>query len=333
MRIRIPTRNPDNGGVFEPIDPPPVIDIDQFFTLDLLEASKTVFSPFEPVTITWAFSPKNDSVDPRNFAFSLFTHEGILADNLESSGSLTINPIGNVLVRVQGRRLGGSKPTTLGSGLALSVDESGCETIEIAQIIFDTILFSRFEQITGQIAEVRLRRETRRVGAPGSNEFEVVVLQPESTWTTREITIKFPLEIVINNFFNADFDLEMVLKFDVGHDDRDSTLEAAIDFDLKVDFSTLEDILSLGNSSAVARTLNAVLPLVFECERPHIEAAVLQGILGLPGVQQALRNNRLLAARILVGENAFTTVLQLVFCPVPDLISRPSAPDTGGVIV
>lgn len=333
MRIRIPTGRPGSGGVFDPIDPPPLLDIDDLFTLDKLAASKTTFTPFEEIEITWAISPKDSETSFDDFAFSLVTQDGDLVNPIGPSGSHRFNPQKNTLVRVRGRKLGGAKPTTLGSGLALSADESGCTTVDILQAVFDAILFDRFNRITAANAELRLRRVPDPDTPPGQLPTGTIELQPESEWTRESADYYFPLEIVINNFPNANLDLHLSIFFNVHHESGDSEFEVRVTHKSDTDFSAFEDVITLGSAAVVSRTLDKVLPLVFECERRHIEPAILQSILGLGGVRDALEANRLLAARIIPGEDAFTTTLTLVFCPFPGApsIGRPSAPP-GGVI-
>jgi hypothetical protein len=125
MRIRIPTGRPGIGGVFEPIDPPPLLDIDDFFTLETLAASKTTFTPFEEVTITWAINPKDPGTTFADFAFSLVTQDGDLVSVIGPTGSHRFNPQKSTLVRVRGRRGGGAPPATRGSREAHTAGPGG----------------------------------------------------------------------------------------------------------------------------------------------------------------------------------------------------------------
>jgi hypothetical protein len=205
--------------------------------------------------------------------------------------------------------------------------------VEILQAILDAVLFSRFNRITTQNAELRLRRVVDPDTPPGQPPTGTIELQPESEWTRESANYYFPLEILISTFPDASLDLHLSVFFNVRHETGDSELEVRVTHESDADFTAFEDVITLGNAAAVARTLDKVLPLVFECERGHIEAAILQSILGLGGVRDALQSNRLLAARLIVDDDPRTNRLALVFCPLPGrpgIGTRPAPP--GGVI-
>ena len=171
--------------------------------------------------------------------------DGDLVNPIAPSGSHRFNPQKNTLVRVRGRKLGGAKPTTLGSGLALSADESGCTTVEILQAVFDGILFDRFNRITAENAELRLRRVPDPDTPPGQLPTGTIELQPESEWTRESADYYFPFEIVINNFPNANLDLHLSIFFNVRHESGDSEFEVRVTHMSNTDFSAFEDAITL----------------------------------------------------------------------------------------
>lgn len=331
MRIRISTGGL-SGGVLAPIDPPPPIDINDLFDLEFLTASKTTFKPFEEIEIEWSITSKDPDNVFSEHVFSIMATEGVLANDVGPTGSITFTPLKNTLVRVQGRKRSGGNKSTLGTGLALAVDESNCQFVEILQTTFDALVFAELDKITTNNAEIRLRRvpDPDSIGPTGVPT-ATIELQPVATWTTESINYYFPLEIDLENFFNADLDVSLEIQFQVDNDQSGFDLDVTIDHDSDVDFSAFEDVVSLGHSATVAKTLDKVLPLLFDCTTTQMERDVLRAILQHPGVARGIEDNkRLLAFRIVPLGNF--THLSIVLCdPTPSNV-RP-APPSGGVLV
>lgn len=303
MKIKIPIGIATGGGIFDPIDPPPPPNIDDFFQLDLLSASKTSFAPFEEIEIEWAISSKDPDTRFSDFAFSLVDTYGVLVDDLEPTGSTTFTPHRNTLVRVRGRRLGGTAPTTLGQGLALSVDEDNCVRVEIPHQLIDDPIFQHLEQLTSDTAEIRLRSKPE---------------EPVATYTPGLISYDFPLEIIINNFFNADLDVTLEIRFTVDIDASGSELDVTVSHASDVDFSTFEDIASLGATSKIAEAIEKVLPLIFECQTREMERVIIHSLLSHPGVRRALNEGkRLLAVRVVPLGN-FDHLVVILCAPPPE---------------
>lgn len=321
MRINVTGRGPTDGEIVTPIDPPPPLDINEFFELRSLGASATDVVPFANVDVAWSIAAR-EGVAFQDFVFDLVTYGEDPVTDIGPNGQVRLAPYRSTLVRVVGRRRGSGDRSTLGEGLVIAVDESQCETVEISSAYVNAQVIDRLTRLTSDTAELRLRRRTvpRRPPATGFHEVE---LEVEPTWELGVVRYFFPLEVVINNFFNADLDVTIWIRFSVHHQGDDTDVEVRIEHSSEVDFDTVENILSLGHAGTAAKTANRLIPLVLACEARVLERDILREVLGFLGPR--LDTHRLLAIRVVPLENF--SYLAIVLCPLPD------EPDWPGPVV
>jgi hypothetical protein len=342
MKIRVNSSSRAGGGeVLVPGDPVPPLDLDDFFVVDSFETDKTEGVPFSKVKVNWNIEPKNVEVRVEDFEFRLVAPPQVKINEITARGDHTFTLLRTTSLRLEGRR-NGSPFMQLGSSITVSVDESNCRHITLPGNWIDQGVFDELEQLNSDTAQLRLRS----VSVPADPEKpdaprERVQLQPNSEWDFERITYYFPLEIVTPNFFNADLDVWMEVGIVVTHDEdtdeeRDvnddgfgSTVDIRIEFDLDVDYSPLEDVLSVltvGSTPVVAKTIEALLPLVLECEKRNVEEMTAERLLKNEFVDNALQNGRLFDIRI-VPQNSYNHI-EIVICEEP---SKPEAP-SGGVV-
>ena len=297
----------DDGGGF-PLPPP--IDINDLFELETFELSVNQVRPFEPVTIRWSIILKDNSINMADYRFRLkiVGSSKTLEDDMRSSGSIVHHPIKQVLYRVTAEVRGRGSGNTLGEMLMIQVDDSNCTSVFLPKDIFHNFANSEFEKIINDIKELKRRKVVVSVNPPQTKDAEI-----ETTFVSNTDTIKlfFPFEIDINNFFNADFDVNLDILVDVDHEELESFLDVNIHISSEVDFDTFEDIVSLGHSSTVARTANKILPMVMECRKAGIERAILNGLMSYLSLVSDLENNRLLNVNVEDDQIIF------VLCPSP----------------
>lgn len=301
MKIRINPPRPglgqDGGVVVDPIDP---LDPNELFELVVLTASTTDPVPFQPVEVTWRIQPARDDLDPADYVFSLVSPNGIAhARDIGRSGTHTLEFHATALVMVAVRHRGGGDLGRLRPNLQIRIDESGCTVRPIDALILDALVSAAVADLTAGSPELRLRG-----GKP-----------VKATWTPGRVRYDLPLEVVINNFFNADLDVRLDLRFVVTHDGPDTELEVDVRHDSDLDFHWLEDVLSLGSSSVVAKTANRLIPIIMACESRHIERDVLRQLLAF--LAGDLANLRLLAARVFGDDHSGGPRLEFILCPPP----------------
>lgn len=307
MKIKIPFDRAPGDSILAPIDPPPLLDINNFFILNIFRASKTTFIPFEELEIEWSISPINLNVDFADYEFTLNAHDATLAESIDASGVIQFSPHKNTLLRIRGRKRAGGSFTTLGDTITLTVDESKCKKQEIAGSIIDFFVKDAFSDINNSTASIRLRKGVLKTVPRTIGELEIV-----SNWNLGYIEYYFPLEVVMNNFFNADLDVTLTLTCQVNHSDKDSELDVTIDHTSNVNFDASEDILSSGASVIVAKTANKLVPLLLDCELKSIELLFIREIMGL--ISDELSIHRLLDVRIVPLGNLSHIVI--VLCPI-----------------
>lgn len=313
MRINFASKTLFDNEKVLPINPPPPIDLDELFELKVFRVSKTSVDPFEEIQIQWDIQINKEGTSFDDYHFSLVSTEINLIDDLEASGTVTFAPNKNTLLRIQGRKRGvGRNLLTLGSGIALTVDELDTIVIPLPARVIDYMAEDKLKEFTSSTASIRLKGE------------------PTSNWSVFSIEYKFPLEIVINNFFNGDLDLKINIFFDVIHEAIGSTLDVTITHSSDVDFHLAEDIFSFGHTASIAKTIEKLLPLILDCKFKDIEKSIINELRQLIGTRSD--THRLLDVRIIVDGNF--TRLEIVLSPLPaEQNPRPSFGDTTETII
>lgn len=313
MRINVSANTLTDDGLLAPVDPQPPLDINALFDLVSFRASKTTFSPFEEIEIEWSIKPKDPNTEFGDFLFSLVATSAVLVDDLNASSTFTFSPHKNTLLKIQGHHRGRGGATTLGHGIALSVDESSCLVQEFLRVVLDEAVKTALSNLTSQTAELRLRG--------------TVV----STWNLGSIEYYFPLELVLPNFYNGDVDVNIVIKFDVHHDGRKSDLEVMINHSSDVNFHWAEDIFSFGGSAIIANTADRLVPLILECETGKLELQIIRLFLAFLG--RAVDTHRLLDVRVVPLGSPRLDIIAFILCPLPAEPEpiKTDAPDAGGL--
>ena len=307
MKIKIPFDRAPGESILSPIDPPPLLDINNFFILNIFRASKTTFSPFEELEIEWSISPINLSIDFADYEFTLNANDTILAESLDAFGVIPFSPHKNTLLRIRGRKRAGGSFTTLGDTISLTVDESKCMRLEVPSSVIDAEVKNAFSDIANSSAVIRLRK-----GVVNSNPFQIGELEVVSNWSLGSIEYYFPLEIVINNYFNGNLDVTLTITCQVNHSDTDSEFDVTINHTSDVDFDSSEDILSLGSSAIIAETADRLLPLLLDCKLKSIELQIIRMVMTY--LSPFLDDHRLLAVRIIPLGNL--SYIAFVLCPI-----------------
>lgn len=300
MRISIDHgRRLDGGLVIGGIDPPPPVDVNELFRLTQFEAAKTTIAPFENVAVSWSIEPV-DGTDPDDYAFDLVSPNGVVhALDIPLQGAYSHEGHKTMLLMIAVRRRGRERLGLLDPTLQVQVDESDCLVRTIPAFLVDALVDAEVDALTGATPELRLR-SGRSV---------------ESTWNFFRIGYDLPLEVVIDGFFNADLDVDLEFRFQVTHNGERTDLDVTVGHDTDVDFSTLEDILSLGSGPVIAATAERILPLVLACEARQIEAQVARHLLDF--IEPDLDDHRLLAVRVYPDDHAGGPRLELILCPFP----------------
>lgn len=280
MRIRIGQPNELGGGtVITPVDPPPSTDISSLFELVEFTASATSAPPFAQLAINWSIRPLDRATRIEDFQFRLVAFQHVQLNDIQLQGSAPFTLMGNTRATISGRRNGGAW-STFDQAITISLDNSDCQIIEHYGPFIDGAVFGELDALLTEIKELRFRRETRPVNPQDPNgPQQTIVLEPTSDWTTERIRYKFPLEIMIPYFFDADLDVRMDIRFDLEHDATGATFGVDVDFKVEASFDPGEHIISFllptGTSPyAIAKTLDRVLPLVFDCRKVEIEAEI-----------------------------------------------------------
>lgn len=317
MRISInDTFNPGQP-IFFPTDPFPLEDIDTLFSVDLFQASTITPKPFNAVRFSWRISTsRTNNNAPDDFEFRVVEVAGrflreILFHDIEliDDGDWVLPRTADI--QILGRRKVRGSWTRLGPVVSLTVDDADCRTQVVDRLLLDPILLGRFQDEVLSDPRLRLRRETRpRDPNLPQLGYEEITLEPRSSWPGGVIRYDFPLEVVLNNFFNMDLDLSLEIRLRVANKATESILEVEAKMDSDADFSTFEDIVSLGSATVVARTVDRMMPLVLDARKRDVEEGVATALLGL--VRQS---ERLLSVDISSGDFG-QVIMQL--CPPPE---------------
>lgn len=323
MRIRIGNLTADTGNVALPGDPPRPDDLDELFDVAIFRVDPNPAPPFSEIAVEWAIRPSDQAVRIEDFEFRILgAGTTIHFPDIDQAGRETFQLLRATTLRLFGRRRSGGGWSTLGDPLSVGIDETGCRLKVIERLLVDLFVFDTVETETSESSRIRFRHVTRPVSsASPQQQFETVVLEPSSSWRSDGIGYTFPLEIVINNFFNANLDLDVTLRFSVSHEDGDTELSVDADYTFDIDFPNLEDVISLGHSATAAATARKMLPLILNCRKRDIEAAVIRGVLRIAALGAGPDPERLFDIQI--DANSPERILMRFCPPVPAQVETP----------
>jgi len=321
MRINIgQPNNLGDDGLITVIDPPISIDISSLFELVVFTTSTNSAPPFTEITLNWEIQSIDRMTRIEDYAFRLnaFQHEQL--NSIQAEDSTTFTLVSNTRITISGRKKGGGAWSFFDQALIISLDASNCEIINHYGPFIDDAIFNQLETLLSTTKELRFRRET---------------LPADPDWTIERIRYKFPLEIVIDNFFNADLDVQMDIRFSMEHGANNSILNIDTEFDVDASFDTGEIILGslipgMGASTlAISKTLNEVLPMVFDCKKAEIEAEIGRQVLDnrVETALTALNNGRVFSVRIVPrSATSIDNFIRVVLCST-------SEPDGSDLVV
>lgn len=328
MRIRIGQTNELGGGtVIAPFDPPIPFDISSLFQLVEFTTSATSAPPFAQLAINWLIRPIDRTTRIEDYQFRLVAFRHVQLNDIQAQGSAPFTLMGNTRATISGRRNGGTW-STFDQVIIITLDESDCQIIEHNGQFLDGAIFGQLDALLARTKELRFRHETVPVDPQNPNgPRQTIVSEPKSDWTAERIRYTFPLEIVIPNFFDADLDVRMDIRFALEHDATGANFDINVDFKVDASFDPGEHILSflippLGASTlAISETLNKVLPLVFDCRKTEIEAEMARQIIDnrVRSALNALSDGRIFDVRIMPLFGGTTSnYIFVIVCPTSE---------------
>jgi hypothetical protein len=320
MKVQIHNSGRAGGGeVIRPDDPVPPIDPDDFFVVETFETDDPEALPFSEVTVRWQIEPRDAETRFEDFEFRLVAPPQFVVDGISAEGAHSFPLLRATSLRLEGRK-NGSRWMPLGQQITVSVDESDCRRFIVTGAMIDPEVSARLDQITSETAQLRLRGDL------------------SADWNTDRIRYYFPLELVTPNFFNADLDLWMDIRFVVTHFEDDegekTEVDVRVDFDEDVDYSLAEDILSLGFSAGIAeKAIEYFVPMVLECHEQLIELMLVEQLLENDLVAGRLETDRLFDVRIVPAPQNYSKRIEVLTCAVPPDTGGPSADDSSEPVV
>lgn len=309
MKVQVHNSGRLGGGeVIRPDDPVPPIDLDDFFVVETFETDEPEALPFSEVTVRWHIEPRDAETRFEDFEFRLVAPPQFVVDGISAEGAHSFPLLRATTLQLEGRK-GGSQWVSLGQQITASVDESDCRRFIVTGVMIDPEVSAQLERITGETAQLRLRGDL------------------SADWNTERIRYYFPFELVTPNFFNADLDLWMDIRFVVTHFEDDegekTEVDVRVDFDKDVDYSLAEDILSLGIAPGIAaKAIEYFIPMVLECHEHLIELMLVEHLLENDLVAGRLKTGRLFDVRIVPGSQNHFRGIEVLTCNEPS--------DTGG---
>ncbi|SMO72782.1 hypothetical protein [Fodinibius sediminis] len=292
MKIKLDPNLIRDDGVILP--PPTIPDLREVLEVAEFEVSKSTVSPCEEIQANWEIRAKQNNVNLSDFQFRLRVHYANINNDIPARGSEDFSVFKDTSLSLLARRLNsGNLWSPIGEPRQIAVEGEN-QIRDISQSVIDSLAFRQMNKEINGIRYLRFRSDI------------------ESTWHNNRIEYKLPLEIVINNFFNGDLDitLELYIRAELD-DDNETSLEVRIESDENANFHWLEDIISLGHSATVAKTIEKLLPVIMGYVTRDAERIFLQEIRKYL-TKDYLDDRRLMEVRITPSGNL--GYIQFLFC-------------------
>lgn len=340
MRVRIEQGGKlDDDGVVLPTDPPEPINISDAFELTEFRASSELALPLSSVAVNWSIQPTSADVQVADYQFRLLVPGHVQLNAIQAQGSAPFTITSATRATISGRK--GTGPwSSFNKEVLIELDQSNCEVVTYIGNVFDGLMRTMLDQFLLTVDQLRLRSESKPANPQNPNSgASVVQLEMTSDYTTDRIRFDVPLEIRIPYFFDADLDVKMDVHFSLSNDETGSDLDIDVSFDIDASFDIGEHILSSllplpgGSTIAISKTLDAVLPMVFNCQRGGIESAIASFLLdsNVRTILSGMRGGRIFDIRISpVSATANSNNIYLVLCP--SVGDPPVDGGTGGVV-
>ncbi|SHE57766.1 hypothetical protein SAMN05443144_10276 [Fodinibius roseus] len=293
MKIKLnPNLNQDDGIV---ISPPTIPDLRDKLEVAEFQISKSTVAPCEEIQANWGIQAKQNNVTLSDYQFRLRVHYADINNDIPARGSENFSVYKDTFLSLMAKHVNsGNIWSPIGEPLQITTEGEN-KIREIPQSLLDNLAFNQINDQIDGIQYLRFRSEI------------------ESTWFNNRIEYKLPLEIVINNFFNGDLDITLKLYIRAELDeDNETSLEVSITSDENANFHWLEDIISLGHSATVAKTIEKLLPVIMGYVTRDAERAVLQQVQSFLNIGGFLDDRRLMEVRIIPSGNL--GYIQFIFC-------------------
>lgn len=343
MKIQL-TRNRQTGGsILAPIIPPKVEDLNDLFDIEVFGTrsssdvrprlrSATIAPPFADILVRWKINPKVPEAKFEDYTFRIIGPPLLKFENIGASGSVSFLLTKSTDLWLQGAKNGASN-TMLGSKITVTADVAGCQPFTVPTTLIESAVINEMNNFLATTnGSITYRTETVPIDASSLNgPYKEIVYEPSSTVDTEGFKFNFPLEIILPNFFDADFELEMELKFSVTHFLDRVELDVDIDFAFDVSFTGAEHVLGqvIASPHAIAKTIEKMLPFIFSCRKPALEQQISQLIFTqTPGFNDALTQGQLQAVIIYPGSRS----LEFTVC-TPPAVQPGNDPAPGGGVV
>lgn len=277
MRVRAYPYPTVRDGVFVMVEPPPVtfpplLNLDELFELDIFQTSTTDVLPFQDVEVEWSIKPLNDS-SLDDYKFTLTANGvaiGAEAIGIRANGSLLFTPYKKTTLRISAIRLSDKTTGTFSKEILIDINCGNCKHPYISVYTLDEAIMKlgtdKLSSFSG--GGLSIRRRKKIIASPEyPNQYTSVEMDIEPHWKPLSIEYCFPLELVLDGFFNADLDLYLEFQIKVIHEGQKTDWELAVNISANIKFDTIENILSLSVTNKVAKAVNNLLPYLLFCPR------------------------------------------------------------------
>ncbi len=324
MKIRIPKGVGGRGIKLDRVGrdtfaPGGKLQVNDYFDLVVFELSEPEVTPAEPVTVSWEIQPKRDDINLSDFSFSLFGPGANELKNLDLSGSTDVLPLDTSFLYIKGRKIG-SQTSPLGNPLQILVNKDECTIGYIPAEIIDLQFEEELDALLATFPEIK-----RRGSAPLKAE-----------WTPYDFRYDVPLKLVINNFFDADIDLSLMVTFSVDNSQEDTEFDVTVTPGINAKYSWAEKFFSFGAASEIEALVERLFPLIFRSQAQEVERLIRDQILSLGGVVAALEAGQTLLRVRPLHASGFEGI-EILLCELPQGEDSPFPPRgpilDGGTIV
>jgi len=295
--------------ILDPVTmPPSPVNMDDLFLLDIFSASKSSVMPFEEIEIIWSIKTVDGGLNFDDYRFVLEVNGNgkSIIDNLDATGSHKYLVHSNVRFSIKVFHRTQGLKGYLTKSLTISVDSRNAIVKEISKTLIDPIVDNNMSQLLNEQPFLRKRNRDNLI---------------ESIWSTKSIVFDLPLEIVLNNFHNGNLDIEIETEFRVDYNGSDPVLDVALSIkSLNADFSTFEDITSVGHSATIARVVEALLPSIIDNNLRDMERSIIELIGSLIFSHSDLDGHLLHSVRVIPDDSA--SRVEFYFFPIPERNGR-----------
>ncbi len=281
MRVRAYPRPNARGGLLEILESPsvtlpPLLNLDELFELEVFQTSTTDVLPFHDVEVEWSIKPLNGtSFD--DYKFTLTSNGaalGVESIGIGSNGTLVFTPYTETTLRIHAVRLSDKSTGTFSKEIFIDINVDGCwQPFITANQLDEAIIELGTNKLSGFSGSgLSIRRRKKVIPSPEyPNQFTTFDMDIEPHWKPLSIEYYFPLELVLDGFFNADLDLYLEFQIKVIHEEQKTDWDLSVDISANIKFDAVESALSIGVADKVAEAVNNMLPYILCCPKTDID--------------------------------------------------------------